>query len=349
MGRKDSVFVTLADRNYLSQAKQLFASAHLEGMWGGDYLLLAHEVPRRELAWFRDRGIHVKECRQVGTALPRKGSIISMSKLYLFTPYFRRWAHVVFLDADMMVRGSLEALAKARGFNAVRDVSPSGFNFRKPEDRRHERLYASLKRQYREVPFFNSGLMAFETSSIAPTAFDRLRRIYLRLSPVIYGDQAVLNIAFRDSWKELLPIFNIFELCMVDAAPFTDRKQVLLGKGYLFPVVHFCGADFPWKEESRFHAEWKDNLRRAQLIRDFGRRRTGPRRPIGEEMADTRERSRLISSMNRRYRRRWRMKRTLHAVVRVLRACGLPSYESLRQAPAGLVRRLGRKSDARRR
>jgi len=39
---KKSVLVTLADENYIYQAKQLFSSVYFNVGWRGDYMLLAH-------------------------------------------------------------------------------------------------------------------------------------------------------------------------------------------------------------------------------------------------------------------------------------------------------------------
>ena len=37
--------VTLADENYIDQAKQLFSSVYWNSGWKGDYMLLAHNIP----------------------------------------------------------------------------------------------------------------------------------------------------------------------------------------------------------------------------------------------------------------------------------------------------------------
>jgi len=46
---KKHLLVTLANENYINQAKQLFSSAYFNGGWDGDYLLLAHEIPENKL------------------------------------------------------------------------------------------------------------------------------------------------------------------------------------------------------------------------------------------------------------------------------------------------------------
>jgi hypothetical protein len=61
--QKDSVIVTLADKNYVDQAKQLFSSVYWNAGWKGDYLLLSSGIPEEELKWFRNKGIIVYECK----------------------------------------------------------------------------------------------------------------------------------------------------------------------------------------------------------------------------------------------------------------------------------------------
>ncbi|HZL42655.1 MAG TPA: hypothetical protein VFD66_05190, partial [Verrucomicrobiae bacterium] len=55
--------MTLADRNFLPQAKQLFSSVYWNAGWAGDYMLLAHEVPEDQLQWFQDKGILIRNVK----------------------------------------------------------------------------------------------------------------------------------------------------------------------------------------------------------------------------------------------------------------------------------------------
>ena len=57
---KKNLLVTLADRNFLDQAKQLFSSVYWNAGWDGDYMLLAFKIPEQELEWFRKKRILVK-------------------------------------------------------------------------------------------------------------------------------------------------------------------------------------------------------------------------------------------------------------------------------------------------
>lgn len=62
---KHNLIVTLANRRYLNHAKQVFSSLYFNAGWDGDYMLLAHQIPKQELEWFSKRGILVKECDNI--------------------------------------------------------------------------------------------------------------------------------------------------------------------------------------------------------------------------------------------------------------------------------------------
>src|SRR3989344_202987 len=121
MKHNTSVLVTLADEGFVDQAKQLFSGVYWNAGWRGDYLLLAHGIPERKLQWFRDKGILIRKCRPLYKKRIGWAPVNHTSKFYLFTPYFKKWKQVVFLDADIIVRASLDELTKVRGFHAVRN------------------------------------------------------------------------------------------------------------------------------------------------------------------------------------------------------------------------------------
>ena len=98
---RDSVLVTLADRNFLNQAKQLFSSAKRNGNWKGEFALLAHNIPEKDLFWFRKNGVYIKKCPSLGLpSRKRKYPLIFLDKFYLFTPYFKQWKKV--LDSTLV-------------------------------------------------------------------------------------------------------------------------------------------------------------------------------------------------------------------------------------------------------
>ena len=64
---KNNLVVTLANKRYIEQAKQVFSSLYFNAAWRGDYMLLAYQVPQKDLTWFLKRGIIVKKCEKMFT------------------------------------------------------------------------------------------------------------------------------------------------------------------------------------------------------------------------------------------------------------------------------------------
>ena len=65
---KKKLLVTLADKDYINQAKQLFSSVYWNTGWKGNYLLPANEIPEKKLKWFRDEGILIKKCKPLSNS-----------------------------------------------------------------------------------------------------------------------------------------------------------------------------------------------------------------------------------------------------------------------------------------
>ena len=83
---RNNLLVTLADKNYIDQAKQLFSSVYFNSGWKGDYMLLAHEIHEGELKWFRDKGILIKKCRPLYDKGIAHLPPAMLDKFYLSTP-----------------------------------------------------------------------------------------------------------------------------------------------------------------------------------------------------------------------------------------------------------------------
>jgi lipopolysaccharide biosynthesis glycosyltransferase len=256
----DALLVTLADRNFIDQAKQLFSSVYWNAGWKGDYMLLAHEIPEKDLKWFRDKGILVKKCKPITDLTMYNRPPTVYDKFYLFTPEFKKWENIVYIDADIIVRASLDRLAKLRGFWAVRDFGePKLIN---------QVLKKGVKKICNEGyspnrPAFNSGVMAFSTEIIKKDTLQDMIRIFRRdIQISLYADQLILNLYFYKRWKKLPLGYNVlnhifkyyyYKLHEVDAI-----------------CIHFVTQTYPyhraWDEKNYFYPEWKNNLDKAELI-----------------------------------------------------------------------------------
>jgi lipopolysaccharide biosynthesis glycosyltransferase len=212
---KKNLLATLADKNYIDQAKQLFSSVYWNAGWKGDYMLLAHEIPEKDLKWFRDKGILVKKCKPIAELNFGKWPSTVCSKFYLFTPYSKKWKNIVFLDADIIVRGSLERLTKIKGFAAVKGYRRLCNLFKKPMESYFLNLsetYKKLQRNYNlnKQNTFNTGVFAFSTRIISAGSFDRLKSLYQSYGAISNSaEEAILNLLFYDEDIEFFPsVYN---------------------------------------------------------------------------------------------------------------------------------------------
>lgn len=255
------VLVTLADRGFISQAKQLFSTVFWNSGWRGDYLLLAHEIPENELEWFLNKGILVKQCSPLPCNSNRKGDIITASKCYLFSEYFKKWEHVVYLDVDILTRGPIDGLLEVDGFGACyslgQTIKDNLIHVDQIDLRVLEDLHNTFDLNRRA---FNSGVMSFSSSIIKRSTFQEILTFFKKYVKIGFfgGDQLPFNLYFYDKWIELPPVYNQ----IVELGNYTGDPLEL--DGIIIHTVSFGNG--PWDPQSVFYYEWRANLDRADLI-----------------------------------------------------------------------------------
>ncbi|MDD5050881.1 MAG: glycosyltransferase [Candidatus Pacebacteria bacterium] len=272
--KKDSVLATLADEKYLDHAKQLFSSAFRKGNWRGDFALIAYNIAHEKLSWFRDKGIYIIHCAQFEN--PRAGHYadsIYLAKWKMFEPEFRDWKNVAYLDADIIVRGSIAQLATAKGFFALPDMSGADvyYQFLKPTSIQEHWSSVQHEEYLKLIALpidlrtrsFNAGVLVFSTESVPKDASESLHKLIEEYRNVNrFGDQSIMNIYFHGKWSPLPQTFNFFYPAAVSQQIPPPMVNVA--------VVHFGGfAVKPWNPVSLFHGEWKENLEAAEST-DFG-------------------------------------------------------------------------------
>jgi Glycosyl transferase family 8 len=266
-----NLLVTLSDKNYLQQAKQLFSSVYWNAGWRGDYMLLACEVPEPELQWFREKGILVKEVKPFSDKVPEGGGATRYPatvacKLGLFSEEFKSWGTLVFIDADCIVRYPLDSLAKTKGFAAARDWCATISGQIRKLDGMSESEHAQLFNGYNPIaPAFNTGVFAFNTDIIDNTTQAKLKQIVDKyLDSGRFGEQLCINLYFYKKWTRLPMKYNLF-------ATYLQTKRGLSEKQVDGVVLHFprFGDEEGfrcWDTNNPFYDEWKRNLDRADLI-----------------------------------------------------------------------------------
>ncbi|MFA5856455.1 MAG: glycosyltransferase [Candidatus Pacearchaeota archaeon] len=239
---KKNVLITLADKNYIEQAKTLFSSAYFNGGWDEDFLLLSFEIPEKKLNWFKNKGIKIIRCKKIDSTdniFNKEHSLICINKFYMFTDYFKKWDKVIYLDSDIIVKSSLLELKKYKGFYATID----------PTLRLKNQIISGYKYNFLRYLFkksFNAGVLVFNTEIIKENSFNELKNLFNKYKNKIkYSDQTILNLYFSNKIKELPLVYNVYNKIM-------DEKI----KPINLHIIINSQDKKPWEIESRYYNEW---------------------------------------------------------------------------------------------
>ncbi|MCL5018712.1 MAG: glycosyltransferase [Candidatus Pacearchaeota archaeon] len=264
MENKKNLLVTLADKNYTEQAKQLFSSVYWNAGWKGDYMLLAHEIPEKDLKWFRDKGVLVKKCKPLYDKNINGYSPVVLDKFYLFTPEFKKWKNIIYLDADIIVRANLDELTKVKGFASPKVLEKNQIlNGYLIEDSDMYEEKKELKKTYNlRKSAFNSGVMAFSTDIINEKMFDKLYESFCINKRIISGEDPLINLMFYRKWKKISIAYDILPRAIVQYLHIKPEKI----EGIILHFISKGEKEKPWHKENYFYSEWKSNIERADLI-----------------------------------------------------------------------------------
>lgn len=255
MDERRNILVTLANKNYVQQVKQLFSSVYWNAGWKGDYMLLSHDIPEEDLIWFRNKGILIKECEPLHEKYIFAYHPVVLDKFYLFTEEFKKWKNVIFIDADVIVRAPLERLTQIEYFGAARD-----FKFSRLNSQFYDAKRLNLKNLYDfNEHIFNSGVMSINTDLITSDTFNELN-ILLNdiINEIKYPEQAVFNLYFYKKWERLSLVYNLFPMIHLYKLPFGL-------KGIILHFITDSGRCL-WDTKHPFYKEWKMNLDKAEFI-----------------------------------------------------------------------------------
>lgn len=264
--QKKNLLVTLADENYVEQAKQLFSSVYWNAGWKGDYMLLAHKIPEKKLRWFRNKGILVKKCELIDKKNIYPKSVI-LCKFYMFTLEFKKWKNVIYLDADMIARASLDELIKVKGFASILNhlINNKLIDQFKTPSQIERKTYIKLKKRYdMNAPAFKAGVMVFNTDIIEKNTFLKLIELfeqYRGLHKSGVEDQLILNLFFYKKWKKL-PIVYHSEIADFKFVNFKKIKAI---------VIHSKENNKLFCKEKKFNLSKADeiNLKKIQIPKKF--------------------------------------------------------------------------------
>ena len=253
---KQNLLVTLADKNYVRQAKQLFSSVYWNAGWEGDYMLLAHDIPEDEIKWFTDKGILIKKCISLYNGPMGDGnySISVVDKFYLFTEEFKKWAHIVFLDADIIVRAPIDDLVNTKTFSSPQ-IYRKNFKAHFFKIACEER--ALVEKEYNlNRSAFNSGAFSFNTDLIKDDTFNKIIAVFYKYANISNGDDSILNLFFYDQWIKIPLVYNV----QVNYVGLKKYKGIIL---HFQRHSHYFPLEDP---KNSFYTEWNTNLEKAEFI-----------------------------------------------------------------------------------
>jgi len=261
------VLVTLSDKNYAPQVKQMLSSVYHNAGWTGDYLLLDHGIREKDARWFEDKGILVKHVDPLYEKEFEYFPVTVLSKFYLFTKAFKRWDRVLFLDGDIIVDASLDGLTRPSGFVAVHDIQDRtvGGQFfkskRSGSDPEHRRKWGEIAGRYDlEKPSFNVGVMSFDTGAIPQGAFEDLNDLFREYGLMtLFNEQAIMNLYFQGKWRPMPVAYNNYYLY--------TRRPFSLGFVKCPAIANHFIIDKLWNTKNPdYYPTWKRNLRLAEAI-----------------------------------------------------------------------------------
>lgn len=258
---KDNLLVTLADKNYILQARQLFSSVYWNAGWKGDYMLMAHDIDEKDLQWFRNKGFLIKECKTLyhGIMGYREYPATVLDKFYLFTKEFKKWEHVVFLDVDMIVRANIDKLTRTNSFSSPKTCI-NYFKYYFAQDKCPER--EMLEKEYNlQRPAFNSGVISYNTQIINDHTFDELQALFYKYARICESDDPILNLYFYKQWTKIPVVYNVL-IHMFGLKKFNNAIILHFSKPGNFREKNLR----PWEEGNPYYHEWKSNLDKAEYI-----------------------------------------------------------------------------------
>lgn len=168
----------------------------------------------------------------------------------LLLPDYIQEDKVLYLDADLLIRGSLLEVwnTDIEDYHLAAVQSP-GLNW-------HQDLGVS-----RESGYFNSGVMLINLKKWRETDFSSKVIDYIGANPnaIWFADQCGLNALSVGKWKKLPFRFNVTTNILENDFPFPEDESTLnkLKEALKTPaVIHFTGPSKPWHTENRHPYKW---------------------------------------------------------------------------------------------
>jgi lipopolysaccharide biosynthesis glycosyltransferase len=321
MNHSKNLVVTLGNKPYLDQVKQLFSSLYFNAEWKGDCMLLCdRSLNAEDTDWFNKRGIRV---RPYDPLLPEKIGIshqIAWLKLNIFTPAFREWENIIFLDGDIIVRAPLDELLNLDGLNAVRVMNGERSDLMGQFHNYDENRLKMLTSQFDcPGPALNAGVLAFKSTLIKDDMLENFKKIAYEYKDVIFiSEETVLNMYFHKKWNELPAVFNIcpnWEIGLRGCKPEDLKGRVL----HCYSTLFFRQRNRKfWSPGNPLFPEWKANLDKSDEV-DFSDAAKTSRKTSPHRLGNAAQEGKYLLSMRQKHFIRYHFAQTVKAAKLRLR------------------------------
>ena len=240
--------VMVADEGYFDHARSVLVNCKRQGQWDGDYCIIAPASSNADD--FTARGIDV-------FSVPDSDWTF-MTKLWVFTDYFRKWDHVFCTDLDVMVQGPLRKV-----FDGLSPKCPSIMAHMEDLTTMHglrywteqsggvpnEAMLATLEQRYPHINerMYNMAFLFFAPESIPLDTRDKLLAIheeFQELNPTA-ADQMIVNLLLFDQLEEAgKDYFEFFGNDDPGSRVFSEFRK---WRGDEYPsVLHYTRWHAPW-------------------------------------------------------------------------------------------------------
>jgi hypothetical protein len=222
-----TVFVTLTDASYFPKARRTIRELQVHGKWTGDIVLLAVDFTPPPMA-----GVRIRRIAHMNTdplleqwkthpiqPMPDNrhyGKIYQWDKLQVFTPYFKQWERVVFLDAGLRVFDVVQPLLDLPWQGkllAPDDADPydNGGRFERQLDLKANpeataRLIECYGSEILSQRYFNNCLFVFDTQLIDRSTLAMLQQDMVDYPIFMCNETGLMNVFFtygRKCWSPL--------------------------------------------------------------------------------------------------------------------------------------------------
>ena len=218
-----TVVVTLCDASYFPKARKTIRELQVHGKWGGDIVLLAVDFNPDPIP-----GVRIRRISHMDTAplleqwkthpiqaMPDNrhyGKIYQWDKLQVFTPYFKQWDRVIFLDAGMRTLDTIQPLLDLpwRGrLLAPDDADPydNGSRFGRQLDLVANpdvtaRLLSTYGESMLRERYFNNCLFVFDTCLIGNgVTLEELHKLMIDYPIFLCNETGLMNLVFSYALK----------------------------------------------------------------------------------------------------------------------------------------------------